>query len=405
MSAPSVTYSFTNGNTSDATQVNTNFTDLINGSSDGTRDYTVGTLIVNGATTLKGTVNLGDSTSDDISVVGSIAASIPFKTNATYNIGTSILAPLSIYLGNGTKTTRILAGTIGTSYTLTLPNDVPSVTGMTAVFDTNATMSFRYPDKFTATKTTNYTATGDETVILCDPTAGGASFTITLPAASTMTGKELTIVKIDAGITYTVTIDGNASETIIPSVQSSQLTYILFTQYESVTIKCNGTSWYVVHHSTATDWSTPVATTITGSTSNPSKGNSGAPAIDFVMWRRFGRHAHIQVRYKQTNSTGSAAGSGDYQLTLPGSLTMDTTNLTLDTTVYGAGNLATGSLMGSGLYSNSTTTVYCGIVIKDSTTVKMSGSSATWSSASVAFTNATYLFYMDFVVPISGWNQ
>ena len=46
MAAPSVTHTFSNSTTADATQVNTNFNDIINGVSDGTKDLTVSTVTV-----------------------------------------------------------------------------------------------------------------------------------------------------------------------------------------------------------------------------------------------------------------------------------------------------------------------------------------------------------------------
>jgi hypothetical protein len=49
MAAPSVTNTFTNGTTADATQVNQNFTDVINGITDGTKDLTFNDCTVNGA--------------------------------------------------------------------------------------------------------------------------------------------------------------------------------------------------------------------------------------------------------------------------------------------------------------------------------------------------------------------
>lgn len=52
--APSITYTFTNATTADATQVNQNFNDVINGITDGTRDITVGTLVSNGLVTATG---------------------------------------------------------------------------------------------------------------------------------------------------------------------------------------------------------------------------------------------------------------------------------------------------------------------------------------------------------------
>ena len=411
MSAPSVTYSFTNGSTSDATQVNTNFTDLINGASDGTKDYTVGSLVVNGASTLKGTVNLGDSTSDDITIVGSIAASIPFKTNATYNIGTATLAPLSIYLGNGTKTTRILAGTVGTSWTLTLPNDVPTITGQTMVFNTSGTAEFRYPDKFTVSKTTAYTATGDETVILCD--ASSASFTVTLPAASTMTGKELTIIKTNSDITKTVTIDANASETIIPSLQSGQLTYILYTPNEAVTIKCNGTSWYVTSHHCATDWiaftSVAAGTLITSTGSNPTY---GTVANNNAYWRRVGNCAEIRWDYRQT-TTGTAGSAGSYLFNLEPGLTL-ASSVIVNTTVgtsSGAGNDSSSIGVINGSYG--TSSFLSGVLIAYSTTqfkawvsgVNTAVTTNVWGPTAWDFAlNANLAFNIRASVPISGWN-
>ena len=238
MATASVTNIFTNGTTAQASEVNTNFTNAINWTADGTTDFTIGSLVVNGATSLTGAVTLGDSTADDIIVTGNLASSITIKTNATYNIGAATLAPLSIYLGNGTKSTRLLAGTVGTSWTLTLPNDVPAVTGKTLISNTSGTLEFRYPDKFTAAKTTTYVLTGDETTIPCDATSG--TFTVTLPAVATYAGKEFTVVKIDA-TAAAVVIEGDGAETI-----NGAANYTLLIPYESVTVRCNGSAWYII---------------------------------------------------------------------------------------------------------------------------------------------------------------
>lgn len=312
MAAPAVTYTFSNGTTSDASQVNTNFTDLINALTDGTSDIHVGTLNAEGACTFDGAVTLGDATADDITFTGSLASSIPVKTNATYNLGSSTSALASVYLGNGSnKTLRLLPGTIGTSWTLTFPNDVPSITGQTLVFNTSGTAEFRYPDKFTAEKTADYTATGDETVILCNATTTG-SFTVTLPAASTMTGKELTIIRTDNDLSRTVTIDANSTETIVPSVQSGQLTYVLYTQYESVTLKCNGTGWYRTAAQTSTSW-VDYDPTFTG---------WGTPsAIDF-KWRRVGDSMEIRGVF-----TSGVATAVIGRISLPTGASLDTAKL------------------------------------------------------------------------------
>lgn len=123
MPAITVTYTFTNSTTADATQVNTNFTDIINGTTSGTKSFDIGSLIVEGTSTFQGAVSLGDGTPDDIQWLGSLASTIPIKTNNTYNFGSSTLGLASVYLGGstGSLTTRLLSGATGSSWSLTLP--------------------------------------------------------------------------------------------------------------------------------------------------------------------------------------------------------------------------------------------------------------------------------------------
>lgn len=402
MGAPGVTWSFTNGTTSDATQVNTNFTDHTNDMSDGTTDFSIGTLAVAGNTTLNGNVTLGNASADDITITGNIAASITFKNNATYNIGTSTAAPLSIYLGNGTKSTRIIAGTIGTSWTFTLPNDVPAITGQTMIFNTSGTAEFRYYDKFTASKTADYTATGDETIIPCAP---ATTMTVTLPAASTMTGKSLTIIKTNSDITKTVTIDANASETIIPSVQSGQLTYILYTQNEAVTIKCDGSNWYVVAHFAQTDWVDSGATTIGATTTGPTKQTTRE--LDALLWRRNGRHLEYFFKYQAAAAAGGANGSGDYLFTIcPSGATVDTALYGVYTTV--GTPFLYNSVTGNGQVSSNgssyiiTNSLYSTTQIRG--TFHNAGLSGVMSSGNSFFNSANLGILFVGSVPISGWN-
>lgn len=87
MAAISVTNTFTNGTAADATEVNQNFTDLVNGLGDGTKDITVSAVTANGAATLNGAVTLGNATGDDITVTGRVASHIDPKTASTYDLG------------------------------------------------------------------------------------------------------------------------------------------------------------------------------------------------------------------------------------------------------------------------------------------------------------------------------
>ncbi|HRZ15343.1 MAG TPA: hypothetical protein P5110_07540 [Candidatus Omnitrophota bacterium] len=82
MANPSVTYTFSNSTTADATQVNSNFTDIINALTDGTKDITIGSLTVAGTTNLNGTIALGNASGDAITVTGTMSFSTTPQTDA-----------------------------------------------------------------------------------------------------------------------------------------------------------------------------------------------------------------------------------------------------------------------------------------------------------------------------------
>lgn len=88
-----------------------------------------------------------------------------------------------------------------------------------------------------ATKTGTYTA-ADEGTILCDASSG--AFSINLPAAASSANRIYSIKKIDSSVNI-VTIDGDASETI-----DGALTLSLIGQYQSVTVTCNGSNWFII---------------------------------------------------------------------------------------------------------------------------------------------------------------
>jgi len=84
----------------------------------------------------------------------------------------------------------------------------------------------------------NITLDGTRHVALVDATA--AARTITLPAATGISGRQYVIKKVDASAN-TVTVDGNASETI-----DGALTYVLSAQYKYVVLVSNGSNWSVI---------------------------------------------------------------------------------------------------------------------------------------------------------------
>jgi len=112
MAYTSVTYTFSNGTTADATQVNQNFTDIINGLSDGTKDISINAGTLAGTLTANGNVNLGNATSDDLTVTASLASNLIPKTNQTYDVGSADIGLRALYLGvssAGALTTKLMA--------------------------------------------------------------------------------------------------------------------------------------------------------------------------------------------------------------------------------------------------------------------------------------------------------
>jgi hypothetical protein len=88
------------------------------------------------------------------------------------------------------------------------------------------------------TKTSDYTATLADRIILCNATGG--AFTITLPAAASSSGKSYFIKKIDDSDNF-VSVRGNASEPI----DDSNLR-VLPVQNNSVHVVSDGVQWYVL---------------------------------------------------------------------------------------------------------------------------------------------------------------
>ncbi|MGC4101986.1 beta strand repeat-containing protein [Ferruginibacter sp.] len=91
------------------------------------------------------------------------------------------------------------------------------------------------------TKTATYTATSSDYTIICNNTGG--AITINLPAAAGCSGRVYVIKKI-SGMFLNVTVDPNGAETIDGSA-----TRVLTSQYESVMIQSNGTSWFILSNS------------------------------------------------------------------------------------------------------------------------------------------------------------
>lgn len=103
MAYPSVTYTFTNGTTADGANVSTNFTNLVSGFSDGTKDFNMNAGTLAGNFTVNGNVVLGNATSDTIALTGIVS----MNTAGSYFANLLGTAALPTYTFSGDLNTGI----------------------------------------------------------------------------------------------------------------------------------------------------------------------------------------------------------------------------------------------------------------------------------------------------------
>lgn len=365
MSAPAVTYTFANSTTSDATQVNQNFLDIINGLSDGTKDLTINALACAGAVTLNGAVTLGNGTPDDIAISGSLASSIPIKTTFSYDVGTSTVGLRSIYFGSddsAARGVRLIAPTVASSTkTATLPKETGTLALVPAV---------------TSQATTYAILTSDETVI-----CSGASFTATLPTASGVTGKTYKIVHNDSDLSRIYTIATTSSQTI-----NGVTTAKICTQYEILSVQSDGSNWIIVDRrwDATTKAYTAPGTAVTNATR------------DSFMCQRRGDNLYVQIGFTFTGS-GSVAGL-TYDQLLPSGLTPDTAKIA----AYAAGGSADYVSVGTFDIVDSGVLSYRGAVTYDKTGATFNCFAA--ASGAAPFTPGSGdAMALTIEVPITNW--
>lgn len=198
----------------------------------------INALTCAGNVAINGNTTIGNASSDTLTITASLASTIPIGTTNSYDIGSSTLGLRALYFGANSQTTKIVgSASMAATWTLTLPTNVGTIGQFLVDSDGSGTSAWRYPEK-TTSKTTTYTGTGDETVILAD--SSGGAFTITLPAAASFTGKHYYIKKTSSD-TNAVTIDGNSSETI-----DGSLTKLIYEQYEGIKIVSDGSNWHIL---------------------------------------------------------------------------------------------------------------------------------------------------------------
>jgi len=169
-------------------------------------------------------INSGTNTTTGILGGGNTA--YLYSTGNNFAIGNSTAAKDIMLFTGGTAAANErmrVTGTGNVGIGNTAPTSTLQVTGSTA--------------HSIVTKTTAYAATASDYTIVYN---NSGAVTLTLPAASGATGRVYVIKKISAA-GNNLTIDGNLAETI-----DGAATRVLTTQYESVMIQCDGTSWYIL---------------------------------------------------------------------------------------------------------------------------------------------------------------
>ena len=231
MASPSVTYTFVNSTTSDADEVNTNFTDLVNSMSDGTKDFSISALTCAGTATLNGAVNLGNASSDDITINGSLAGTVLVKASTSVNIGDATNGLNNVYLEGNDNTIAVQArATLASDYNLILPNSAGTAGYLWMSDGTNQTIV----DAVTA-KIRFKEGVTQETYVGTDPEVGGSTpFQVVTADRNVMniaptvdTVVELPTTSIETGEIWTINFNVSNGDQITIAASNADVITVL----------------------------------------------------------------------------------------------------------------------------------------------------------------------------------
>lgn len=200
MGFTSVTYTFSNSTTADASQVNQNFQDIISGLSDGTKDISIAALTVAGNASFSGNLTFGNASSDTITFTGSQASHLNPSAHNSYDFGTvTTLGYRAFYFASSsaTKTAKVQGPAISSDITLTLPattgtiglSDRCSFSANTSTTAATTSSPFIYTVEDHDTDSAYSTSTGVFTV----PTGKGGVYHL---GATMYTGATATFISI-----------------------------------------------------------------------------------------------------------------------------------------------------------------------------------------------------------------
>lgn len=426
MAFVTMTYTFTNSTTADATQVNTNFQDLVDATSDGSIDFSVASVTCT-SFSCTGNTTIGNATGDDLTVTARLASDFVPKTTNTYSLGSSTLGFTGLYLGANSQTVRLLpSASMSATWTLTFPvsagnsGEIPLNAGsgtliwaldpraaynysLTASVATNAltialkdnagsnpsstspaSFAFRNATATTGTSAMVSATAATSLVISSGSTLGhrsGVNEYIYVYAINNAGTIELAASSrlFEEGTILSTTAEGGAgaadSRTVIYSTTARSnvavrlIGRLLSNQatagtWASAISEISTNVVNRVFNSLITAWTayTPI---IGGSTSNPTRASS---YTETTYWRRVGDCMEIIYYYRQTSSVGAASGAGIYFWSIPSGFTINTTVAPTPLTVSSDPKQFNTCLGSAGAYSSVRSTSATGVVkIYDST--------------------------------------
>lgn len=214
--------------------------------------------------------------------------------------------------------------------------------------------------------------------------ASGGAFALTLPDATTMSGKRFTLTRTDNTLANQITFASIFSQKFI-------------TQGETMVIESNGTTWILISRSYPRSW-VSYTQALSATTTPPTK--HGSPTRDIARWRRVSDEA-VELWWQLEQTTAGTAGTGSYLFTLPNSWVADATVHPPDTDGFGS------HVPGRVDISDRSTGDYVGshVLMYDSTHLAAYiAPSPVWAStATVNFGTANLRVGLNATVTISGW--
>lgn len=196
--------------------------------------------------------------------------------------------------------------TVTADYSLSFPGTGPTGPSKFLKYD-GTNYAWSDPNGTLSAQAATYTVTTTDGFSTIAVTTGASNRTVNLPAAASSANRILKIKKVDSGA-GTVTIDGNASETIDGST-----TKTLIFQYETMTIQCDGSNWHILDR-------LGLLTTVTSYTPT---GSWSTNTTYSGKWSRAGEYVEIWVKV----ATSGAPTSASLTVNLPSGMTIDTTKL------------------------------------------------------------------------------